>query len=56
MICYNLSFYTYFYGSDNNPAFKIPELPSLKYKCYYYYKQSIYFWNVKGYQLDWNLY
>ena len=36
MICYNLAFYTYFYGSDHNPAFKIPELPSLKYKCYYY--------------------
>jgi len=34
--CYNLAFYTYFYGSNNNPAFKIPELPSLKYKCYYY--------------------
>jgi hypothetical protein len=36
MICYNLAFYTYFYGSDHNPSFKIPELPSLKYKCYYY--------------------
>lgn len=36
MICYNLAFYTYFYGSDHNSAFKIPELPSLKYKCYYY--------------------
>jgi hypothetical protein len=35
-MCYNLAFYTYFYGSDNNSAFKIPELPSLKYKCYYY--------------------
>jgi len=33
---YNLAFYTYFYGSNNNTAFKIPELPSLKYKCYYY--------------------
>jgi hypothetical protein len=33
---FNLAFYTYFYGSNNNPAFKIPELPSLKYKCYYY--------------------
>lgn len=32
----NLAFYTYFYGSNNNPAFKIPETPSLKYKCYYY--------------------
>ena len=32
----NLAFYTYFYGSNSNPAFKIPSLPSLKYKCYYY--------------------
>jgi hypothetical protein len=32
----NLAFYTYFYGSDNNEAFKVPPLPSLKYKCYYY--------------------
>ena len=36
MSCYNLAFYTYFYGTDSNEAFKIPELPSLKYKCYYY--------------------
>ena len=32
----NLAFYTYFYGSDKNKAYKIPKLPSLKYKCYYY--------------------
>jgi hypothetical protein len=32
----NLAFYTYFYGSNNNDAFCIPEIPSLKYKCYYY--------------------
>jgi hypothetical protein len=32
----NLAFYTYFYGSDNNVAFKIPDIPSLKYNCYYY--------------------
>ena len=32
----NLAFYAYFYGSEENIAFKIPELPSLKYKCYYY--------------------
>lgn len=31
-----LAFYVYFYGSDNNRAFKIPNLPSLKYDCYYY--------------------
>jgi len=33
---YNLAFYTYFYGSDTNNAFNIPQLPSLLYKCYYY--------------------
>lgn len=33
---YNLAFYTCFYGSDNNPAFKIPLVPSLNYKCYYF--------------------
>jgi hypothetical protein len=32
----NLAFYTYFIGSDNNPAFLIPVMPTLKYKCYYY--------------------
>lgn len=31
-----LAFYTCFYGSDSNRAFKIPEIPSLKYPCYYY--------------------
>jgi hypothetical protein len=33
---YNLAFYTCFYGSENNLAFKIPELPSDKYDCYYF--------------------
>jgi hypothetical protein len=32
----NLAFYCYFYGSDNNNAFAVPEVPSLKYDCYYY--------------------
>jgi len=32
----NLAFYTYFFGSNNNMAFAIPAIPSLKYKCYYY--------------------
>jgi hypothetical protein len=32
----NLAFYTYFYGSDVNGACVIPEIPSLKYNCYYY--------------------
>ena len=32
----NLAFYTCFYGAKNNPAYKIPELPSTKYDCYYY--------------------
>ena len=32
----NLAFYTYFYGSDINQSIKIPEIPSLKYNCYYF--------------------
>lgn len=32
----DLAFYTCFYGNDMNEAFKIPELPSLKYNCYFY--------------------
>lgn len=34
----NLAFYTCFYGSDVNTSFKIPEIPSLKYNCYYFTK------------------
>jgi hypothetical protein len=33
---YNLAFYTCFYGELNNPAYKIPELPSETYDCYYF--------------------
>jgi hypothetical protein len=32
----NLCFYTCFYGSNQNDSFVIPEVPSLKYDCYYY--------------------
>ena len=32
----DLAFYTYFYGSDKNEAYAIPELPSVKYNCYYF--------------------
>ena len=32
----NLAFYTYFYGSDRNTAFAIPDAPSTKYNCYYF--------------------
>jgi len=32
----NLAYYTCFYGDENNIAFKIPDTPSLKYKCYYF--------------------
>ncbi len=32
----DLAFYTCFYGNNNNESFKIPALPSTKYKCYYY--------------------
>ena len=37
---YNLAFYTCFYGESNNPAYKIPELPSEKYDCYYFSNNS----------------
>ena len=36
----NIAYYTCFYGNDNNSAFKIPIVPSLKYKCYYYTNNS----------------
>ena len=36
MESYNLAFYTCFYGSNTNRAFKIPRIPSIKYPCYYY--------------------
>lgn len=43
----NLAFYTYFYGSDNNAAFKIPVIPSLKYNCYYYTNNKTMFEKIK---------
>ncbi len=45
---FSLAFYTYFYGSDDNVAFKIPELPSLKYKCYYYTNNNTILENLKN--------
>ena len=48
MTYFNLAFYTYFYGSNNNPAFRIPEIPSLKYKCYYFTNNSTMIENLKG--------
>jgi len=36
----NLVFYTCFYGSNNNIACRIPEIPSLHYKCYYFTNNS----------------
>jgi hypothetical protein len=47
MIFLNLAFYTCFYGSNNNLAFRIPELPSLKYKCYYYTNNQTIFNKLK---------
>ena len=32
----DLAFYTYFYGSDKNLSLSIPDIPSLKYKCFYF--------------------
>ena len=43
----DLAFYTYFYGSDNNKSFKIPEIPSLKYNCYYYTNNTNIFEKLK---------
>jgi hypothetical protein len=45
---YNLAFYTYFYGSNDNKAFIIPTLPSFKYKCYYYTNNSFIFEKLKN--------
>jgi hypothetical protein len=47
----NLAFYTYFIGSDDNPAFKIPVIPSLKYKCYYYTNNKTILEQIK--KTDW---
>ena len=33
---YNLAFYTYFIGTDSNPAFMIPPLSSKSYPCYFF--------------------
>ncbi len=32
----NLAFYTRYYGPTNTSSYKIPDLPSIKYNCYYY--------------------
>jgi hypothetical protein len=43
----NLAFYTYFYGSNKNPAFLIPKPPSLTYKCYYFTNNMELFEKIK---------
>ena len=43
----NLGFYTYFFGTNDNPAFAIPNVPSLKYKCYYYTNNKTIFEKLK---------
>jgi len=48
MINFNLAFYTCFYGDNDNAAFRIPELPSLKYKCYYYTNNKTIIENLKN--------
>lgn len=47
----NLAFYTYFYGSNDNIAFAIPSIPSLKYKCYYFTNNTTIFERLKD--TDW---
>ena len=32
----DLAFYTYFYGSDRNDSYRIPDVPSIQYNCYFY--------------------
>ena len=32
----NLAFYTCFYGSNDNCAFSVPQVPSMQYPCYYF--------------------
>ena len=45
----NLAFYTYFYGSDNNPAFMIPDIPSSsKYNFFYYTNNQTMFAQLKN--------
>ena len=44
----DLAFYTCFYGSNKNNAFLIPDLPTLKYKCYYYTNNKDIFNQLKG--------
>jgi hypothetical protein len=51
MIELNLAFYTCFYGSDDNPAFVIPEVPSLKHACFYYTNNKTIFETLKN--TDW---
>jgi hypothetical protein len=43
----NLAFYTYFFGKNDNPSFAIPDIPSLKYKCYYYTNNKTIFEKLK---------
>ena len=43
----NLAFYTYFFGTNDNPAFAIPNVPYLKYKCYYYTNNKTIFEKLK---------
>jgi hypothetical protein len=47
----NLAFYTCFYGSNNNAAFVIPELPSFKHPCFYYTNNKTIFETLKN--TDW---
>jgi hypothetical protein len=44
----SLAFYTCFYGTNNNEACKIPKLPSLKYKCYFYTNNITIFEKLKA--------
>lgn len=43
----NLAFYSYFFGSNDNPGFAIPIIENLKYKCYYYTNNKTIFEKLK---------
>jgi len=45
----DLAFYTCFYGSNDNVAFKIPPLPSTKFDCYYFTNNTDMIEKIKPY-------
>ena len=44
----NLAFYSCFYGSEKNSTFRIPVLPSTRYKCFFYTNNQVMMGNLEG--------